>query len=89
MKTTKIALFKGKKVRKVIHQGEWWFSVVDVIAALTDSAKNLFKIFLATEPEMLGLSFANLYLVSSHNSSRVFDISPAKQMSVPLPTVWE
>jgi len=35
--TTKIALFKGKKIRKVIFQNEWWFSVVDIIEALTDS----------------------------------------------------
>ena len=34
---TKIALFKGKKIRKVIFQNEWWFSVVDVVEALTDS----------------------------------------------------
>ena len=37
MKTTKIALFKGKKVRKTLYQNEWWFSVIDVIEALTDS----------------------------------------------------
>ena len=30
-----IALFKGKKIRKTIHQKEWWFSVIDVIEALT------------------------------------------------------
>ena len=36
--STKIALFKGKKIRRVLHHGEWWFSVVDVIDALTDSA---------------------------------------------------
>lgn len=32
-----IALFKGKSIRKTIYQKEWWFSVVDVIEALTDS----------------------------------------------------
>ena len=37
--TTKIAIFKGKKVRKTIYQNEWWFSVVDVVEALTDSVK--------------------------------------------------
>lgn len=36
---TKIAIFKGKKVRKVIFQNEWWFSVVDIVEALTDSNK--------------------------------------------------
>ena len=35
--TTKIALFKGRKVRKTIYQNEWWFSVVDVCQALTES----------------------------------------------------
>lgn len=37
METTKIALFKGKKIRKTLYKNEWWFSVVDVIEALTDS----------------------------------------------------
>lgn len=32
-----IAIFKGKKVRRTIHQKEWWFSVVDVVAVLTES----------------------------------------------------
>ena len=35
--TTQIALFKGKKIRKIIHNNEWWFSVVDIIEILTGS----------------------------------------------------
>ena len=38
MTDTKIAIFKGKEIRKTIHNNEWWFSVVDVIEVLTDSA---------------------------------------------------
>ena len=34
---TKIAVFNGKKVRKIIHNNEWWFVVNDVIESLTDS----------------------------------------------------
>jgi hypothetical protein len=34
---TKIVLFKNKQVRKMLYNNEWWFSVVDVIEALTDS----------------------------------------------------
>ncbi|MEI6304954.1 MAG: Bro-N domain-containing protein [Candidatus Taylorbacteria bacterium] len=34
---TKIAIFKKKQIRKTIYQNEWWFSVVDVIQALTDT----------------------------------------------------
>jgi len=32
-------LFMGQKIRRVIVEGEWWFSVVDVIRVLTDSAR--------------------------------------------------
>ncbi len=34
----KLAVFEGKQIRKTIHNDEWWFSVVDVVAVLTDSA---------------------------------------------------
>lgn len=34
---TKVAIFKGKQVRKIIYRNEWWFSVADVVGALTDS----------------------------------------------------
>ncbi|MFZ3091717.1 MAG: Bro-N domain-containing protein [Nitrospirota bacterium] len=37
METTKIALFKGRKIRKTIHNNEWWFVINDVIESLTDS----------------------------------------------------
>jgi len=34
----KIGLFKGKhKVRKIFHNDEWWFSVVDVVGILSES----------------------------------------------------
>ena len=35
---TKIAVFRGKQVRRTIHKNEWWFSIADVVEALTDSA---------------------------------------------------
>jgi DNA-damage-inducible protein D len=36
---TKIAIFKGEKIRKIIHNNEWWFSVIDVIEALTETER--------------------------------------------------
>jgi prophage antirepressor-like protein len=33
----KIALFEEKKIRKIRHNDEWYFSVVDVVEALTES----------------------------------------------------
>lgn len=35
---TRMAVFRGAKIRRTIHEKEWWFSVVDVIEALTASA---------------------------------------------------
>ena len=37
IKTTKITLFKGKKIRKTIYNNEWYFSVIDIVEALTES----------------------------------------------------
>jgi DNA-damage-inducible protein D len=37
MDATRIAIFKGREIRKTIYKNEWWFSVVDVIRVLTDS----------------------------------------------------
>ncbi|MFH0772004.1 MAG: Bro-N domain-containing protein, partial [Candidatus Omnitrophota bacterium] len=36
---TKIAIFRKREIRKTIHNNEWWFVVVDVVAALTDSVQ--------------------------------------------------
>jgi len=36
---TKIAIFKGQKVRKTIYKNEWWFSVIDVIGVLTGTQR--------------------------------------------------
>ena len=37
MNNNHLAIFKGKKIRRIIYLNEWCFSVVDVIEALTDS----------------------------------------------------
>jgi DNA-damage-inducible protein D len=34
---TSMVVFRGKKIRKTIHNNEWWFSVADVVEVLTDS----------------------------------------------------
>ena len=30
----KLAVFEGQRIRKALHEGEWWFSIIDVIEAL-------------------------------------------------------
>ncbi|MDX9746512.1 MAG: Bro-N domain-containing protein [Syntrophales bacterium] len=37
---TNIAIFRGKEIRKTIHNNEWWFSVLDVVEALTGSTNS-------------------------------------------------
>ncbi|HAF94698.1 MAG: phage antirepressor protein [Elusimicrobia bacterium GWC2_51_8] len=37
MESTKIVLFKGRRIRKTIHNNEWWFVINDVVESLTDS----------------------------------------------------
>jgi len=32
-----LVVFQGKSIRRIWHNDEWYFSVVDVIEALTDS----------------------------------------------------
>lgn len=34
----KLAVFKGKQIRRMIHNDEWWFSVIDVVEALTGAS---------------------------------------------------
>ena len=51
---TKIALFRGKQIRKTIHNDEWWFSVSDVVEALTDSrdSRQYIKRMRSRDPEL-------------------------------------
>jgi DNA-damage-inducible protein D len=36
---TKISLFEGQQIRRIFLEKEWWFSVIDIVAFLTDSKK--------------------------------------------------
>ena len=33
-KSTKLAVFNGKRIRKTLYEGEWWFSIIDVVEVL-------------------------------------------------------
>lgn len=36
-KNNKIVLFESKQIRKTWHNNQWYFSVIDIIIAVTDS----------------------------------------------------
>lgn len=33
----KLVVFQDREIRRTLHNGEWWFVIIDVVAALTDS----------------------------------------------------
>lgn len=37
-KTTKLSVYEGKRIRKTLHNGEWWFSIIDIVEVLTESS---------------------------------------------------
>ena len=41
MEITRISLFEGKEIRKTIHNGEWWFSIVDIVQILIEQSEYL------------------------------------------------
>ena len=52
--TTKIAIFQKKEIRKTLKDGEWWFVIEDVVAALIDSKqpKGYIKDMRRRDPEL-------------------------------------
>ena len=38
MREGKIAVFEDKKIRRIFHNGEWHFSIIDIVQVLTTSA---------------------------------------------------
>ena len=37
IENNKLVVFQNKKIRRIWHEEEWYFSVVDVVAVLTES----------------------------------------------------
>ncbi|MBL7818916.1 MAG: Bro-N domain-containing protein [Saprospiraceae bacterium] len=54
MKDNELIPFEGKEIRKVWHDEQWYFSVVNVIEVLTDSAKpsNYWNMLKKREPQV-------------------------------------
>ncbi|MBU4301079.1 MAG: Bro-N domain-containing protein [Nanoarchaeota archaeon] len=50
-----LVVFQGKQIRRIWHKNEWFFSVVDIVASLTESANpnNYWKVLKHREPQLV------------------------------------
>src|SRR3989304_5781322 len=39
MMETHLAVFKGKQIRRMLHNDEWWFSIIDIVEVLTGTER--------------------------------------------------
>jgi DNA-damage-inducible protein D len=83
--------FEGEKIRKIWHNEDWYFSVVDVIGVLTDSSKprNYWSDLKRRESQLHDVC-VQLKLAASDGKQRVTDCANTEGvfrilMSVPSP----
>lgn len=95
--THKIAVFEDKKIRRIFHDGEWYFSIIDIVEVLTGSPNprrywSNFKIQLSENEGFvqlyskmvqlkLGASDGKKYLTDTANTETIFRII----QSIPSP----
>lgn len=93
----KLIAFENKKIRRLWHEDQWWFSVVDVIEVLTESSRSRkywsdLKIKLQKEEgfEQLSEKIGQLKLVADDGKERATDCANTETMfriiqSIPSP----
>jgi DNA-damage-inducible protein D len=91
MENSNLIPFGGKEIRKIIHNDEWYFSVIDVIEILTDSAipRNYWSDLKRREPQLHEIC-VQLKLPASDGRNRLTDCANTKGMfrvimSIPSP----
>jgi DNA-damage-inducible protein D len=91
MENSNLIPFGGKEIRKIIHNDEWYFSVIDVIEILTDSAipRNYWSDLKRREPQLHEIC-VQLKLTASDGRKRLTDCANTKGMfriimSIPSP----
>ena len=91
MENKELTLFENKPIRKILHNDEWFFSVVDVIEVLTDSPipRNYWSILKKREPQLHTVCM-QLKMQASDGRQRLTDCANTEGvlrivMSVPSP----
>src|SRR3989344_1803286 len=90
-----LVVFQNKKIRRIWHNNEWYFSVIDVIEALTDSSnpRNYWSMLKKREAEHeieLSTNCVPLKLPSSDGKSYETDCATTQSLfriiqSIPSP----
>jgi hypothetical protein len=93
MEDNKLVLFEGNKIRRILFEGQWYFSVSDIIGVVTESkdAKAYWRQLKKREPQLVTICHA-LKLVSADGKQREEDCATTEGMfrilmSVPSPKV--
>jgi hypothetical protein len=91
MDNNALVVFQDKKIRRTKHEGEWYFSVVDVVEALTDSPapRQYWGVLKGRETQLLTFCL-QLKLQSADGKSYMTDCANTKNMfriiqSIPSP----
>ncbi len=94
----KLAVFQGKRIRRILHDGEWWFSVIDIIEVLVGSERprkywsDLKKKLLLEGYDQLSEKIGQLKLQSTDGKFYATDCANTETMfriiqSIPSPKV--
>src|SRR3989344_3499280 len=90
-KENALVVFQDKKIRRIWHGNEWYFSVVDVVAVLTDSPspRQYWGVLKGRENQLLTLCL-QLKLLSTDGKYYATDCANTKNMfriiqSIPSP----
>jgi hypothetical protein len=80
-----LVVFQGKKIRRTWFKDEWWFSVVDIIEALTDSGRarkywSDLKVKLMEEGFEMSEKIGQLKLLAEDGKLRETDCASTKNM---------
>ena len=77
----KIIVFGAKQIRRVWHDNEWYFSVVDIIEALTDSPnpRNYWNMMKAREKQDSDVQLSTLCVQLKLTSADGSAVRPAGQ----------
>ncbi len=94
----RVAVFEGKQIRKIIHECEWWFSIVDIVEVLVGSDRprkywsDLKKKLILEGYLEVSEKIGQLKMMSSDGKMRATDCANTETMfrviqSIPSPKV--